>query len=88
MRSPVHLQEMRSTQRGVSLSGGKGGMPQQFLDGAQIGAPFQKVRGECVAQPVRGDPPGQRAVPDVVVEYPPDAPVGKPPFPPLRDTPL
>lgn len=39
----------------VDLRGFDGTMPQQFLDVADIGAAFDQVSGEAVAQDVRSD---------------------------------
>jgi hypothetical protein len=39
----------------VPLGGAETTVPQQFLDGTQIGAGFKQVGGETVAQGMRGD---------------------------------
>ena len=40
----------------VDLGGGDGGMAEQFLDHAQVGAGMEHMRGERMAQRVGGDP--------------------------------
>lgn len=40
---------------GVDLGGADGGMAEEFLDDAEVGAVFEQVRGEAVSQHVRGD---------------------------------
>src|SRR3954471_19641277 len=37
----------------VQLRRGERAVPEQLLDGAEVGAALEQVRGECVAQPVR-----------------------------------
>ena len=41
---------------GVFLRRGERCVPQQLLDGSQVGAPFQHMGGEGVPQGVRRDP--------------------------------
>jgi hypothetical protein len=55
----VGTHEFVDAQVGVALGGGQTGMAQQFLDAAQVGAGFQQVGGEAVAQHVRVDALGQ-----------------------------
>ena len=46
---------------GVDLGGGDVGMAEQHLHRAQIGAAFEQMGGEGVAQDVRADPLGRDA---------------------------
>ncbi len=41
---------------GVFLRGCKTGMPQKFLNGAEIGATLQKVRSEAMPEGMGGQP--------------------------------
>ena len=52
MRLVIDLTQILEIQVGVDLRGGKIGMAEQFLDGAQIAAGFQHVGGEGVSQGV------------------------------------
>ena len=55
MKLAVHLAQPLMVQMSVNLGRGDVGMPQHFLDDAQIRPPGQQVRGEAVAQQVRMD---------------------------------
>src|SRR3989304_8202565 len=59
MRSLIGGLEVVSGYGSVSLGSGQFNVPQQLLNGAQVGAPLEKMRGEGVAQGVReGAPQG------------------------------
>ena len=62
---------------GVLLGRGQAGVPQQFLNGAEIGAGIQEVGGERVAQPVGADAAGDGDLPEGCVQDPPHAAVGE-----------
>ena len=51
----VDLQHMLGRKLRIALGGGEALVAQEFLNRAQIGAFFQHVRAECVAQSVRMD---------------------------------
>ncbi len=51
-----HLGQAVGGDVGVDLGGGDVGVAEQGLDNAQVGAAFQQVGGEGVAQDVRADP--------------------------------
>ena len=62
MRAVVDTAQALSVDVAVDLRGGEGRVPEQLLDRAEVGAAFEQVRRERVAQlvRVRADPP-QRA---------------------------
>jgi hypothetical protein len=62
MRGVVDGAEALARQVCVDLRGGQVGMPEQFLDGAEVGAPLEQVGGVRVAEHVRVEGPavGQR----------------------------
>ena len=49
----VHRHQVGQRNLGVLLRGGEAGVAQQFLDGAQVRAVGQQVRGVGVAEAVR-----------------------------------
>lgn len=53
MRGAVDLKEAGEVDLGVALGGRQGSVAQQFLDGAEIGALGQQVRGKAVTKRVR-----------------------------------
>ena len=55
MRRRVDFPQGIGRDQRVHLRGGDGGMAQQFLDHADVGAAFQQVGGKGMAQGVRGD---------------------------------
>ena len=46
------------------------GVTEQFLDGAQVGAPLQQMRGKRMAQRVRADAEAQAAARDITRHQP------------------
>src|SRR5687767_8573374 len=74
MRFLVDLQYMAGIDVGVPLRGGQAGMPEQLLNGSEIGASFQQMGGEAVAEGVRAQAPGRRHLLDPLgddVAHPP-----------------
>jgi len=62
MRAVVHTPESTSIDVAVHLRGRERAVPEQLLDRPQVGAPFEQVRREGMAKPVRmGEEPPQRA---------------------------
>ncbi len=55
MRLVVDRHHLIDADLGVLLRGREGGVAEEFLDGAQVGAAIEQVGGEGVAQGVRGD---------------------------------
>ena len=53
MRGEVFFADVSAAYVGVNLSGGNIGMPQDFLDSAQISPALKHVGGKLVAQRVR-----------------------------------
>ena len=53
MRLVVHLEHVLHRQLRVALRSSEAFVAEQFLNGAQVGAFFQHVRAESVAQSVR-----------------------------------
>ena len=66
----VDVHEVVEGDVGVALRRREAGVPEQFLYGAQVRAAFQHVRGEGVAQGVRGKMLRQ---PGVLAEFVEDA---------------
>src|SRR3546814_79219 len=52
MRRAVHVEQPGSVDGGVALGGRQRGVPQQFLDGAQVAAAAEQVGGEGVPERV------------------------------------
>ena len=67
--------ESGAVEMDVDFGGGDRFMPQHFLDGTQVGAPFQKMGGERVAQRVGAylfhDSGRGRKIPDYVEHHHP-----------------
>src|SRR3954462_10889518 len=63
----------------VRLRRADGGMSQQFLDGTQVGAALQQVRGEGMAQGVGGDAALERGAAHLQAKPAPDVRGGEPP---------
>ena len=57
VRLIVHGRQLLNTRLGVALRGGKRRVPQQLLNGAEIGAVGQEVSRKCVAERVRVEVP-------------------------------
>ena len=55
----VDLTQLLDGHHRVDLRGRHGGVAEQLLDHADIGAPLEQVRGEGVSEGVRRDVPGQ-----------------------------
>ena len=55
MRPVVHLRQLRRGELRIALRGGEPLVAQQFLNRAQVGAFFQQMGAESVAQRVRMD---------------------------------
>ncbi len=55
MKPPVNVPQPIASDVRVDLSRADVGMPEQFLDDAQVSAVFEKVGGEAVPQHVRRD---------------------------------
>ena len=53
MRFVVDVHELADGCVGIFLGGGKGSVTQQLLNGAEVGAIREQVRGESVAQGMR-----------------------------------
>ena len=49
----VGLEQMRAVDLGIALRGREAGVAEQLLDGAQIGAGAEEMRGEGMAQRMR-----------------------------------
>src|SRR5579863_7701754 len=62
MSAVVDLGELGGGELGVTLGGGETLVAQQFLDGAEVGAFFEEMLAEGVAQRVRVDVGGQAAL--------------------------
>src|SRR5262249_22767122 len=60
MGAAIDLEQVLSVDRGVDLRGRQRGVTEQFLDGAQIAAARQQVRGERMTQRMRRRAVGQR----------------------------
>ncbi len=73
MRFPVDLQQLRRVHVGVALRRAQSRVPEQLLDGAQVGASLQQVRGKRVAQRVRADAEPRAACSDVAADQTIDA---------------
>src|SRR5258705_1806313 len=56
MRFIVDLQQMASVDVSVSLRRRQAGVPEQLLDGPEVRAPLQEMRGEAVPQGMGADP--------------------------------
>lgn len=55
MKPPMDLLEFRIRHVGIDLRGRDGSMPEEFLDGTDIGAVGEEGSGETVAEGVGGD---------------------------------
>src|SRR5690348_14215712 len=53
MRLRIGAEQGRGVDLRIALGGAERGVPEEFLDGAQVGAGAQQVRGERVAQRMR-----------------------------------
>ena len=62
MRGRIGLHQPRLIDAGIDLGRGEGGVAEQLLDRAQVGAALEQVRGVGVTEPVRvADEAAQRA---------------------------
>src|SRR5262249_61143986 len=69
----VRRQEPLGRDVRVALGGGEGGVAQELLDAAQVGAHVEQVRGEAVAERVRMDVAAGAGDQGVLVEVAGDA---------------
>ena len=60
MRGFVNVEQALRIDAGIDLSRRQAGMPKQFLDGAEIAAAAEQVRGEGMAQRMRRGGIGRR----------------------------
>jgi hypothetical protein len=58
--TPIRIEYLPRIQVRVPLRGGEAGVPEQLLDGTQIGAALQKMSGKAVTQRVRANPLTER----------------------------
>ena len=82
MRPLVGPGQLFQVQVGVALGGAQAGVAEEFLDGAEIHAPAQEVRGEAVPEGVRAHLGPQRRALDDLGQEGPDA-GGREPASPL-----
>src|SRR5688500_15066248 len=73
MRLAIHLNQLRRVDMCVALRGAQSRVPQQFLNGAQVGAALQKVRGKGVTQRMWTDAELGAALGHIAVHQPMDA---------------
>ena len=66
----VHVEQVLHVDLGVALGRGQRAVPEQFLDGPQVGAAFEQVRREGVPQRVRADAVARAAHRDVARDQP------------------
>jgi len=59
MGALIDLEQMGAVDLGIALSGRKACVPEQFLDGAEIGAGPKQMRGEGMTQRMRRRRHGQ-----------------------------
>src|SRR5437879_515344 len=55
MKFPVNLAQPAAGYVSINFSGADAGVTEEFLDDAQVGAVFEQMSGETLAQHVRGD---------------------------------
>ena len=78
MRLFVDLHQPSHVEMRVALGRADTGVAEQFLDGTEVGAGLQQVRGERVPQRMRADPSDERGLADVTPHDPVDAPRRQP----------
>src|SRR5689334_11425266 len=62
---PVDVDQLRGVHMGVTLGRAEPRVPEQLLDGAEIGAALQEMRRKRVTQRVRTNPHARAALRDV-----------------------
>src|SRR4030095_1908039 len=83
MKPIVHRAQSRLEHVGVNLRRRKVGVPEHQLNGAQVGAALEQVRGEGVPQDVRAEHSRQAGGPAVLLENLPGAGAAEAPGPPV-----
>src|SRR5208283_1171059 len=81
VRPPVDLLQLLHAHVGVHLGSGQAGVAEQLLHGADVRPTVEQMRGEGMAEGVRGHALSQVRPREVFAEYEPHPPVGHPPAP-------
>jgi hypothetical protein len=79
VRFPIDVKQLRDIDVRVALRGGQLHVAEQFLNGPQVGACLQQMRGKRVSQRVRTDPESRAAARNVARYQPLYAPAGQSP---------
>jgi hypothetical protein len=73
----VHLEQLRCVHVRIALRGAEARVPEQFLNGAQVGAALKEVGGERMPERVRADAQACAARGDVAAHQAVDASDGQ-----------